>query len=190
MASEGPNNCIDTGDDASVGTVAWTSTGSINASDDVRATAALGGAATSHYLTAQRFQFSIPTGATIDGIQVEWEKSASVAGTVVDSSVRLIKAGTIVGTDKADAVTNWPLSASEAYVTYGGPTDLWGTTWTAAQINSLQFGACLAGVSTGAVQLRVDHVRITVYYTPAPAGNLVMRPNWGRQVDHPGYWDE
>jgi hypothetical protein len=66
----------------------------------------------------------------------------------------------------------WP--ATDAVVTYGGPTDLWGTTWIPADINSSRFGVSIAAQTfsdfNSTLQARVDTVTIVVYYTPpAPA---------------------
>lgn len=77
-----------------------------------------------------------------------------------DYSVKLIKGGTIGGTDQA-GTGSWP--TTDAYASYGNSTDLWGRTWTTADINASTFGAAIAArVQNGTV--RVDHIRITVYY--------------------------
>ncbi len=77
-----------------------------------------------------------------------------------DYSVKLIKGGAIGGTDQA-GTASWP--TSDAYASYGSPTDLWGRTWTTADINASTFGAAIAArVQNGTVH--VDHMRITVYY--------------------------
>jgi hypothetical protein len=80
--------------------------------------------------------------------------------TGVDNSVSIIKGGTIVGNNYAKTNVAWP--ANEAYTTYGGPTDLWGTTWTYADINAANFGVALSGIVQGNA-LRVDNIRITIY---------------------------
>lgn len=59
---------------------------------------------------------------------------------VKDITVQLLKAGTLVGNNKADA-TAW--STIFATTTYGGAADLWGTTWTYADINNANFGLVL-----------------------------------------------
>ncbi|MBL7933276.1 MAG: T9SS type A sorting domain-containing protein [Bacteroidia bacterium] len=77
-----------------------------------------------------------------------------------DNSVRLIKGGAITGSDFAQTTAAWP--TTDTYTTYGGPTNLWGTTWTDSDINSTTFGAVLsASVQNGTAQ--VDHMRITIY---------------------------
>jgi hypothetical protein len=54
-------------------------------------------------------------------------------------------------------------------VTYGGPTDRWGESWTAASVNDPGFGAAIQTRYTftaGNNDAGVDAVRITVYYCP------------------------
>lgn len=125
------------------------------------------------YLQATNFGFSIPPTAIICGIVVEAEKSATGIGTVLgfglsyvtDHSVRLIRNGTVVGNDKASA-THW--TGSESYHTYGGSTDIWGVAWTPADINAPDFGIAFSANIAGLLMLipnvRIDHIRVTVYY--------------------------
>ena len=80
----------------------------------------------------------------------------------LDNSVYLLIAGTPTGTNKAFSSTTWP--SSDAYVTYGGPTDLWGTSLSYANVNHTAFGAALSA-SRNNGNLRVDHFRMTVYTT-------------------------
>lgn len=86
---------------------------------------------------------------------------------VIDSQVRLVVASALVGSNKADTVTQWP--TTDTIKTYGGATDLWGTTLTPAQVNDSGFGLELLankGNATGTAQ--VDVAQITVYYSTAP----------------------
>ena len=79
----------------------------------------------------------------------------------LDHSVRLLKGGALVGSDLANS-TSWP--TTDTYVSYGGIISTWGTTWTVADINAPGFGAAVAArVQNGTA--RVDHMRITVYYS-------------------------
>ena len=169
MPTAGPNSAGAGASQAGVGTVTWTSPGSVTVSDNTRATVTLSGGAQSQYLVASSFGFAIPAGATIDGIVVEVEKSSSSASNVLDNRVRIVKGGAIGATDKSSA-TPWVITSSEAYVTYGGAADLWGETWTANDINASTFGATISVRNSNVKQLRsayVDHIRITVYYTEA-----------------------
>lgn len=107
--------------------------------------------------------FNIPDGATINGIEVTWVYFAT--GSVFGHEIRLVKAGSPVGQNKATFVA-WP-GTSQSFG-FGGANDLWGSTWTPAEIKDPLFGVQIAAAfqSAGAVA-NVDNVRITVYYTGA-----------------------
>lgn len=174
MASVGPQSPATGADDAAVGTSAWTNPGNILSSNDSYATNAVtaGGGSnntvTTHYVRGTNFGFSIPSTAVIDGIVLEVERSAGTSpGNTVDSTIRLRKNSGFVGDNKAVGGT-WP--ASDAYQTYGSSSDLWGTTWTPAEINDAGFGAGVSAFLDTVIELStetcsVDHMRITVYYT-------------------------
>lgn len=150
----------------------WNNPGNITADDTNYATAALTGNETSRYLRARDFGFSIPTGATITGITATiMRQSSSNAGgnSIDDNVVRLMKNLALVGNNYATA-TDWPTTMSAA--NYGtGTTDMWGTTWTEADINNANFGLFLrvTNESTNNRTASVDYIEITVYYTnPLP----------------------
>src|SRR5438105_4772491 len=107
MASQGPSFPATAIDDASVGTVAWSNPTNITADDGAGAqgNAAIFGGLT-HWLWGSNFGFTIPAGATIQGILVEWKKKAT-AGTVVDNQVQIALGGTVQGSDYADTSTSW-----------------------------------------------------------------------------------
>lgn len=59
---------------------------------------------------------------------------------VQENSIKIVKGGSITGTDKSTNV-NMPLSiTADTYVVYGSASDLWGTTWTYSDINASNFG--------------------------------------------------
>lgn len=128
----------------------------------------------SYYLLGTNFGFSIPSGATINGIVVEWKIQSAFGGRGSDYKVRIVKGGTIGSTDRS--VGEWPTSAL-TFVSYGSSSDLWGETWAYTDINSSTFGAAIsvtANLGTYCVPA-VDYVRITVYYTAAAAGMVHTR---------------
>lgn len=81
---------------------------------------------------------------------------------VKDSSVKLVKAGSVAGNNYADATVQWP--SADAVKSYGGANDMWGTTLTPADVNDPAFGVAVSAVVT-AGQARVDAVRVTVHYS-------------------------
>ena len=86
---------------------------------------------------------NIPTTAIIRGIQVDIIRNASATLSLRDEDVFLLKAGVASGTDEAATGTDW--GTTDATATYGGPTDLWGTTWTPAQHQRDQLRRSAAG---------------------------------------------
>ncbi len=176
--SSGPNNGGTFANDSTVGTVDWSSPSNAQTQNDVYATASLTSSArTSHYLKATNFGFSIASNATIQGIVVEVDRYESGGSTlrVTDNSIKLVKGGVISGNDKS-AGLSWPNSDTNTYVSYGGPSDLWGLNWTPADINSSNFGVVISAIKDSTDHDRtayVDHIRITVYYaaTQPPPSN-------------------
>ena len=171
MASSGPNypTSISTQAVAPEDDHDWTNPTNIGADDGAYATMAssINLATYSYRLKAQGFAFAIPAGATIDGIKVEIERhenSSSYDG--LDYRVQLLDAaGALVGDNKASA-TEW--STTMVIATYGGATDTWAASPTAAMVNDVDFGVVLslkfnshASGYTG----YVDFIRITIYYT-------------------------
>jgi len=78
----------------------------------------------------------------------------------MDYSVRLRKNTGTIGSEKAVTATEWP--TSDTYAVYGGPTDLWGTTWTYTEVNHANFGGMLSALVQGGTA-RVDHITMTIY---------------------------
>jgi len=83
---------------------------------------------------------------------------------IFDSIVKLIKGGIQSGTNQARVI---PYQHT-GYISYGGWSDLWGLSVTAADIKAPGFGVAL-GVKAApnppsAQTILVDHVRMTVYY--------------------------
>jgi hypothetical protein len=73
-----------------------------------------------------------------------------------------------VSSDKASG-TDW--DTSDEIFTYGGSSDLWGTTWTAEEINASNFGLRLKADNDHTSSSRtayVDEIQIRIYYTPPP----------------------
>lgn len=123
------------------------------------------------YLQATNFGFSIPTAATICGIEVNIERSATNLllnfTSVTDNNVRIIKNGTRTGTNLANTSDPWPAD-NDATATYGNNNELWGTSWSPTDINSSNFGIAVSAQITGIVGLlpsaRINHISMTVYY--------------------------
>lgn len=153
-----------TASNVSLGAQAWTDPDNVMTSNDAWAACPLDGSQ-SDELRVTNFGFSIPAGATILGIELRVERSMTpLGGEIRDLSVRLRKAAGAVGDNKASAGL-WP-DGTDAIATYGGPTDLWGTTWSPADINDSGFGAAIRAEEAGVnpMTAQVDHITLTVYH--------------------------
>lgn len=164
-------------DDASAGSAAWSNPANAAASDDTYATASAAGTVLSRRLKATNFGFTIPDGATVDGIVVEAEVKRSGAASEV-FAVRVVKGGTVGAQNRAsDAPAS--IGTSDAYKTYGSSSQLWGETWTPADINSSDFGAAvqvtLDTLDDTTSTVSVDHIRVTVHYTEGAVSGHVRR---------------
>lgn len=163
MSSQGPNDPTAFQTVASGGTVDWTNPGNSGTSDNTYATAA-GSTATSYLLYAQSFGFTIPSGTRIDGFVVEIERSSP--DSILDSNVRLIRGDGISYStnNKADSLNFWP--GADAYKTYGSSSDTWGDPdWSYSEVNDADFGVAIAVTIGLASTAKIDHIRVTVYYS-------------------------
>jgi len=105
---------------------------------------------TTCYLEATDYGFNIPAAAIITGIEVQIEKRTNSVNPVRDSSVQIIQGASLQGVSSEHAnVADWP--GTDSIFTYGGPGDLWGTTWTVADINANNFGVAIQPISLGQV---------------------------------------
>lgn len=180
MASQGPlfpgTTATVTGDANEVAEP-WVNHANVAADDGVEAVitaATFDSPDVSERLKATNFGFTIPSGATINGIVVEIEKRSNDAGTD-DYRVQLLdETGALVGDNKAQ-LDSWPITI--AISTYGGATDTWNwTTVTDAKINDIDFGVVISAQSVRANQdVQIDFIRITVHYTET-AGPQTVSP--------------
>ena len=157
-------------DDVGTGAGAWANTTRLLLNDNSYTTVSLSGTNTSWYIYGVNYQgFNIPATAVIDGIIVTIGRlsSGSSGNSIKDVNVRMIKSGAIdLNANRANA-TRWGFT--ETAQTYGSATDLWGTTWTPAQINAADFGAALSVQAEGTTRTAsVDYISITVHYTLPP----------------------
>ncbi len=155
-------------DNTASGATAWTSVNNVLTSDDLYATVALPNASLpSHYLEAKNFGFNIPADAVITGIYVEVDRKDDGAK-LRDAFVSIFKTD---GTPNLGTASSSLWSSTEQTVAYGGASDLWTTTFTAAEVNSPDFGFGIgvwgdSGACAGGCNAYVDNIRVTVYYRP------------------------
>jgi hypothetical protein len=146
----------------------------VEAADNVYATAVLSGTP-SHYLFCTNFGFSIPAGATINGILCEVRGCVSASMEI--STAKLIKAGAVTGNAKSQlsGFAGCPRSAGVYDGQLGSSSDLWGATLAASDVNASNFGVAVSCNDTNGQgeTVNVDHIRLTIYYTPAAGSSSV-----------------
>ncbi|UPA22647.1 hypothetical protein K8942_00325 [Candidatus Peribacteria bacterium] len=145
------------------GTIAWSNPSNAASQNGTYASAAVTGAdRLSQLLNATNFSFPIASNDTIDGVMAEIYWSDNNGGAWSEDTIMLIKNGSTTGTDKGIGAT----PSINTYTTYGGAADLWGATLGGGDVNASNFGFA-AGVSQefGTPIVRIDHMRMTVYYT-------------------------
>lgn len=119
--------------------------------------------------------FAIPSGATINGIVVEMSMLSAGDGEFI-AVCRIRKADGSYGTQEIDPSSFSPPVGSYGTITWGSPTELWGETWSYADINDSDFGALfvVAGIEAEVEGwIRIQYMKITVYYTEA--GSSVIK---------------
>jgi hypothetical protein len=151
-------------DENGVGT-SWTSLASAKVSDDAWASASLATAGeTTTKLWAENFGFSVPSFATIAGVTVRIERSATGAS-VMDDSVNLFNGGPVVTSTNHASTAVWP--STDTVETYGGPTDLWGTTLDPSRVAGSSFGPLVSAHGSGSATVRIDAIEVTVHFDVA-----------------------
>lgn len=159
-ATANPGRCLN---NSNIGSVAWVNPERARLNDNQWAYTSLvtpSGKLTSNTLACLGFGLNIPQTATIKGVKVNIKRGYDpTKGSASDALVRLFLGATITSDDRAGSM---PYNNGEGV--YGGSNDLWGKTWTPAQINNGAFG--LAFVTTGNTFVGVDGIIMSVYYTP------------------------
>lgn len=159
--------------------VNWVNPTNIFSSDDNRATYNFDvEAEPSTVLSALNFGLGLPVGAVINGIEVTVERSDSDQDDEQqDNSAQLIVGGSPAGDDKSKLDF---YGTTDAVVTYGGPSDLWGLSPTFSQINASNFGFGISVKDEFEDETtRIDHIQIKVYYTEA---SVIQRVSQVRSI--------
>jgi hypothetical protein len=160
----GPATTSPTRYPATASGTSWSSPTRVGGNDSSYATYSFSGSGTSNTLVASNFGLSVPSSAVILGISVTIERKSSSWNSLADSTVYLQKNGTQTGWNRA---SNRYWSTSDDAQDYGADDDLWGTTWTAADVNSSGFGVRLQVRNwSGSSRVGyVDYIRVTVSYS-------------------------
>lgn len=174
VSSLGGPSIVGAGANVGGGTAAWQSPNNITSTSGVSvATVPLvwSGAHTSGQLQATMTtnSFAVSTASAIGGVRVTMGLGAANGANVTSLQVTLLKGGVPVGTVK----TLTPTTATST-ATFGSPTDLWGATLTAADVNASNFGfqvvAVLLSDPGQSVSIAAFNGVMTVYSSAASTG--------------------
>lgn len=155
--------------DTSGGQGAWSNPNYVVSSDSSLATVTLNDA-TSNFIKATGFNFSIPSSATVAGVKVEPQVkvlTGAQGGFGAVGPARLVKGGVILnGVSTITQIQSTNVS-EEIYYPIGGESDLWGTNLTPADVNNSGFGVAVAVSEPDRINTTIgmNHIRMTVYYT-------------------------
>lgn len=160
---------------STTGTTTWASPQNIYTSNNVYASIYVTNGATTNYLYALGNGFTIPSGATIDGIELIIEGKNQNSGTGMtlrpsqssDCYVRYDGTDISIPSSSGISQQSWT-GTTDTTKTFGSPTSLWGvtTTLTPAIVNAASFGFRMRFYNSGTAQtLYVDRVTVIVYFT-------------------------
>lgn len=122
---------------------------------------------------------TIPTGSTIDGIEISVEASLQTVGNTPRQFVltpkysgRSLDAGSLFTAD---------FGGTDTTLISGSPTYKWGRTWAPSDFTNANFSVRIQEYCnfTGNIDLRCDHLQVKVYYTAPWEGiiNGVTNPD-------------
>lgn len=159
---------------------AWTNPQNAAASDDVYSSATISSGGTPIHKTAG-FGFNIPAGSTINGIEISVERNSDFCFSTcfIDLQASLMKDGSNPIASSNQVIPNdyWP--ATDTVKTYGGPSNLWGQSWTVDEINSSNFGFAISAfkMAAGTKTVNIDYVSAKIYYTlPDVTPTITVNP--------------
>jgi hypothetical protein len=110
------------------------------------------------------FTMAVPTGATVTNIEVKYEGYSSLNPAGSEVAWELTKDGSTAATSTYDVLTvAYSAGGTDANYTDAAAA-LWGTTWTAAEVNASTFGVRIT-CNTSGNYTYCDQVLVTITYT-------------------------
>jgi hypothetical protein len=122
--------------------------------------------ADSIYLSFGVFGFSIPAGATINGVAVNLYMNSTEPSTCTITLVQLTSSTT--STTGSNLASSNTIGSSNTLYTFGGSTNTWGATLSASVINNSGFGFLLSvncSDTTTSQTVSVDYGNVAIYYS-------------------------
>lgn len=173
------------------GTIGWTTPTNIFSINSTDATASIPSFwANTQYLIASGFNFNVPVGKNIDGIEFGIRRKVSSATSVtgVDLEVFITKGNIQPWSNQRD-INNW--TTAYEIKSYGSSVFLWNNSFSVAEVNSSGLGLAVraSGISSSTNTFSIDAISGIVYYSdPATAvtGTMSLYTNglgFSNQID-------
>jgi hypothetical protein len=170
MSSQGPNTCTSVTQSPTEGGDAWTG---LTCMEGTSCWCTNDGNNTEcEFLICTGFGFSIPTGATLNGIVVTVTgKDDANADGYFDAATLTLNGTSGSG---SGSITNGNLTTSPQTVTCGSSTSLWSvSSLTVSQVNASTFGVIFNVETNGnGNQVYLQDCQMTVYYTGGGGGSV------------------
>ena len=113
-------------------------------------------------LNVTGFDFSIPSTAQPQGFEITVPAYTSAPGGTL--YVQMLKDGVAVG-----AIRQISLPSTVTTITLGSFSDLFGESWSYADINNPNFGVQISAAATGSGDVYVGYVQLEVFFVPSPS---------------------
>ena len=130
------------------------------------------------FIRAHNFNFGIPVGGSIIGIETIIKKSrGNTSNPIIDNTIQLLKYDEGGIGDNLASGTGWSTTLTDSL--YGGEESLWGleSSYLDSIINTTNFGllirAYVSGGSTSTTDARIDVVRMRVSYDYTPPLSVI-----------------
>ena len=112
---------------------------------------------------------SIPSGATINGIEINCEVNTNSFGVAPEAKIKSDTGH--LSFSSAKTANSWPTGKGATVINncWGGSTDLWGLSWSATTAASVMCEIDFSTMTSGRVAF-FDYFSVTIYYTAAASG--------------------
>lgn len=141
----------------------WTDESSIFSEDSVSASGGGFSGAETTALYGRGYNFGVPSGATIVGVEAKIKRKKSNGDIGWNDSTVQIVNPTVTGDDKS---LGSGIGTSYVESSFGGESDLWGLSLTPSDVNSSSFGLAYQATKGfgGSARVEVDSYKMNIYY--------------------------
>lgn len=120
----------------------------------------------------ENFNFSIPSGSTINGIEVSVKGKTDSGDAPVGFNVYNTSAGSWATEYLGEYGVGGIWNTTESTVTYGSSSYLWDKSWTSSDFTNANFSAYITSVDERSNIWMLNHITVKVYYTVSGPANV------------------